>query len=169
MTEPPQDDQRPPAPGAPPPHGVTPPYGTPPPYSAPQPYGTQPYGTQPYGPPQYAYAAPSAPGFAPPAQKSRVKLIAGVTAVLLLLIAGAVVLALTLGKTLLDRSAVQRDVAAQFEQREGVGIDIDCPVDMEVENGATYDCKGTTDDGEDVTLRITIDDADAARYSWTEP
>jgi len=131
-------------------------YG-PPPADAGQPYGPG-YGQPPYGQPAHGQ----------PAKKSRVRLIAVVTAVLLVLIAGGVVLALTLGKTLLSRIAVQRDVAAQFEKLDGVGIDLDCPRDMEVKDGATYDCSGTTDDGEKITLRITIEDAKGARYTWTE-
>jgi uncharacterized protein DUF4333 len=174
MTEPPQDHQRPPTPG--PRQPVGPPQPADPfdrPYAAPQ-SGPGPYGpreaerSQPgvAGPPSGPSGQPSgAPG--QPGRKSRVGLIAGAT--VLLLVAVAVVLALTLGKTLLDRAAVQRDVAAQFEAREGVAIDLDCPLDMEVEDGATYECRGTTDDGEDVTLRIRIDDADDARYSWSEP
>jgi hypothetical protein len=92
-----------------------------------------------------------------------------VTAGLLVLIAGAVVLALSLSSTVLDRNAVERDVAAQFEEREGVAIDLDCAEEMKVESGATYECTGTTADGEDVALRIAITDEDTAAYTWTEP
>ncbi len=80
-----------------------------------------------------------------------------------------VVLALTMSSTVLDRNAVQRDVAAQFEEREGVGIDLSCDDEMRVEEGATYVCTGTTADGEDVTLEIAVTDEDSAAYTWTEP
>ena len=135
-------------------------YGQPPQYGAPQ------YGAPQYGPPQYgvpSYGHPSPP------KKSRVGLIAAVTAGLLVLIAGAVVLALSLSSTVLDRNAVERDVAAQFEEREGVAVDLDCAEEMKVESGATYECTGTTADGEDVTLRIAITDENTAAYEWTEP
>jgi hypothetical protein len=147
------------------------------PYRRPQPYPSQPYG-QPYGPPggppqQYGvppYGPPGGPyGQPAPQQKSRVGLIAAVTAGLLVLIAGAVVLALSLSSTVLDRTAVERDVAAQFEEREGVAIDLSCAEEMKVEPGATYECTGTTADGEDVTLQIAITDEDSAAYTWTEP
>ncbi|SNR51053.1 DUF4333 domain-containing protein [Blastococcus mobilis] len=146
------------------------------PYSRrPQPYPAQPYG-QPYGPPagppqQYGVPpyGPGPYGQPAPQRRSRVGLIAGVTAGLLLLIAGAVVLALSLSSTVLDRTAVERDVAGQFEEREGVAIDLDCAEEMKVEAGATYECSGTTADGEDVTLRIAITDEDSAAYTWTEP
>ena len=54
---------------------------------------------------------------------------------MLLVIAGVVVLVLALQSTVLDAAAVERDVAAQFEQREGVAIELDCPDDMKVEAG----------------------------------
>jgi hypothetical protein len=40
---------------------------------------------------------------------------------------------------------------------------------MKVESGATYQCTGTTADGEDVLLHIAITDEDSAAYTWTEP
>jgi Domain of unknown function (DUF4333) len=144
-----------------------PPYGQPP-YGQPQqPYGAPQYGQQPYGQP---YAAPGGGYGQPPAPaKSRVGLIVGVTAGILVLIALVVVLALTMSSTVLDRNAVERDVAAQFEEREGVAIDLSCDDEMKVEEGATYQCTGTTVDGEDVTLEIAVTDPDTAAYTWTEP
>ena len=145
------------------------------PYGPPQQFGQQPYGQPPqYGPPQYGqqppYAGPGAPyGQPAPAKKSRVGLIAGVTVGLLVLIAVGVVLALTMSSTVLDRNAVQRDVAAQFEEREGVAVELECAQEMKVESDATYECTGTTADGEDVTLQIAITDEDTAAYTWTEP
>jgi len=72
-----------------------------------------------------------------------------------------------LAKTVLDPTAVQRDVAAQFQDQEGVGIELTCPSDMEVEVTRTYECTGTTADSEDVTLVIEISDADG-NYTWQE-
>jgi hypothetical protein len=168
-------------------YGQTPAYGQTPPYvpGAPsQPYG-QPgpapaYGQPGYGQPQQyggpyglpQYPAPGQPYGPPPgapAQKSKVGLIAVATAVLLLVIAGVVALVLSLQSKVLDPTAVERDVAAQFEQREGVAIDLDCGETMKVRQGATYTCKGKTADGETVTLTIAITDADTAAYTWTEP
>jgi len=171
-----------PGPAEGPPHGSTaygqqpygqpqqpssPPYGGPQygqqPYGAPQQYGQAlPYGQPAYGAPQYGQQ-PSAP------QKSRVGLIVGVTAGLLALIALVVVLVLTMSSTVLDRNAVQSDVAAQFEEREGVAVDLSCDDEMKVEEGATYECTGTTADGEDVTLQIAVTDEETAAYTWTEP
>jgi hypothetical protein len=152
------------APHVPPPQQA---YGPPVPqqYGAPQygapSYGAPSYGGHPYGPPPYGRPAP--------ARKSPLGLIAVVTAGILVLITGAVVLALTQSSTVLDRNAVERDVAAQFEEREGVAIDLHCAEEMEVRSDATYDCSGTTADGEDVLLQITITDEDSAAYTWTEP
>jgi hypothetical protein len=183
MTEPPQDDERrsddgpghasgqptPPQQLGPPGRYGPPAYGEP---AAPQQPSNPPYG-QPdhYGPPpQYApygapgqFGAPQAPG-----RKSRVGLIAGLTAALLVLIAVGVVLAMNLGPTVLDRTAVERDVAAQFEQLEGVAIDLRCPEEMKVESGAEYSCTGTTADGEEVELAIRIGDKLNGDYTWTE-
>jgi hypothetical protein len=137
-----------------------PPYGPQPPYGQPQQYGPAPYGApgQPYGQPAGA-----------PPQKSRVGLIAAVTGITLLVIAGIVVLVMALQSTVLDRAAVERDVAAQFEEREGVAIDLSCEDEMPVDPGATYECSGVTADDEEVTLQIRIEDEDSAAYTWTEP
>jgi hypothetical protein len=63
---------------------------------------------------------------------------------------------------------VERDVAEQFEQREGVAVELDCTEEMTVTDGATYECSGVTADDEEVTLRIEITDAEDARYTWAE-
>ena len=177
-----------PAYGQSPPHPAPEPGGAPyggQPYAG-QPYGSPPYGNQPYGgygSPPYTgqpYGAPQygAPGqqfgqqFGPPPgppQKSKVGLIAVLTAVVLLVIAGVVVLVMALQPTVLDAASAERDVAAQFEQREGVAIELDCPDDMKVRAGATYTCTGKTADGESVTLRLSITDPKTAAYTWTEP
>jgi hypothetical protein len=163
-----------------PPYGQAPPaqYGAPQPYAAPPPppgygqpaYGQAqpPYGTPAYGAPQYGAPQYGAPAGAP-AEKSKVGLIALVTGGLLLLIAVVVVLVMSLQSTVLDPAAVERDVAAQFQEREGVSLELDCGDDMEVIEGATYECDGTTADGEWVTLRIAITDEKSAAYTWTEP
>jgi hypothetical protein len=88
------------------------------------------------------------------------------------LLVGAVVAALAvarwagLGPTLLDDDRVQSDVAEQFEERYDVGVDVDCPRDMRVSEGRTYECDAETDDREDLTLVVTITDEDPASYSW---
>jgi hypothetical protein len=151
-------------------YGSYPPYGVAPPA---QPYG-QPWGTPACGPPSYGqppYGLPGQPVPAPaaPPQKSKVGLIAVLTGVILVVIAAVVVLVMALQSTVLDASSAERDVAAQFEQREGVAIDLTCPHDMEVRRDATYTCTGKTADGESVTLRLTITDAKTAAYTWTEP
>ncbi|TFV85883.1 DUF4333 domain-containing protein [Blastococcus sp. CT_GayMR16] len=104
-----------------------------------------------------------------PQQKSKIGLIALVTGIALLVIAGVVVLVLSLQSTVLDPAAVERDVAAQFQEREGVAVELDCAEEMAVDANATYECSGTTADGESVTLQIAIADEDTAAYTWTEP
>ena len=129
-------------------------YGQQPQYGQPQ-YGQQqPYGQQPYGQPK----------------KSKTGLIVGLVVLGIVIIAAAVLIPILLSSTKLDPQATARDVSQQFEQREGVAIDLSCPDDMTVKSGATYECTGTTDDGEDVTLTITISDAqaDPPTYTWSE-
>jgi hypothetical protein len=104
-----------------------------------------------------------------PPQKSAVGMIVVLTLVALVVIAAVVVLVRATGSTVLDASSAERDVAAQFQQREGVAIDLTCPADMAVRTGATYTCTGKTVDGEAVTLRLAITDAKTAAYTWTEP
>ena len=155
------------------------------PQPAPPPYGPPQYGQPGYGQPaqpaygQPAYGQPAAPqygapgqyggGYAQPAKKSKAGLIAGLV-VLLVLVIGAVLLFVFLGgSTVLDQGAVERDVAAQFQEREGVAVELTCPADMEVSSGATYECTGQTERGEDVTIQIAITDEASAAYTWTEP
>jgi hypothetical protein len=167
--------------GQPPPYGqpAQPPYGQPAPgpapsgapqYGQPQ-YGQPPYGQPQYGQPQYGQPQYGQPQYGQPgpAGKSKAGLIALIAGIAVLLIVGVVVLVISLQSTVLDATAVERDVAAQFEQREGVSIDLDCADDMKVQKDATYECKGTTADGESVTLKIAITDEKSAAYTWTEP
>jgi Domain of unknown function (DUF4333) len=141
MTEPPRDDEVPEQQ----------------PYARPRPY--------PEGRGPAAYAAEETP-----AQKSSARVALAVAGgVVLLLTLVVMVLVMTLGSTVLDPAAVERDVAVQFEELEGVGIDLDCPTDMRVESGAEYTCTGTTAEGEEVVLAIRITDPpDDAEYTWTE-
>jgi hypothetical protein len=134
-------------------------------------YGQPGYGQPGYGQPGGQYGAPVqyGPGYGQPAKKSKAGLVAGLLA-LLVLIVGAVLLFVFLGgSTVLDQGAVERDVAAQFQEREGVPVELTCPADMEVSANATYECTGTTEAGEDVTLQITITDEQSGAYTWTEP
>jgi hypothetical protein len=168
-----------PAPG---PYGAQPPYGQPP-HGASSPQYGQPWGGQPEGPgqppywvgqPQYGqppHGQPwgGQPPYGPPAppRRSRKGLVAGIVipAVLLLV---AVVLARLFADTVLDTGAVEDDVAAQFEEIEGVAVELTCDDEMQVEQGSDYECTGTTADGEEVTLRIVITDETDAAYTWEE-
>jgi hypothetical protein len=150
-----------------PPHGQPgygqPGYGPSPYAQGPPPHGA-PYGAQPYGAPgQYAPWSG-----ATRAKKSHLRLYLGLVA-LVGLITLAMVLANVLGPTVLNRAAVERDVAEQFEEREGVAIDLTCEAEMRVETGESYPCTGVTADGEEVELQITITDENFAEYTWTEP
>ena len=71
------------------------------------------------------------------------------------------------GTTRLAPRAVQREVSAQYEQREGVALDVSCDEEMTVEEGSTYQCEGTTADGDDVPITITITSSDGD-YTWSQ-
>jgi hypothetical protein len=158
--------------------GTQPP-GTPfhgPPRSAGQPpHGSPQYGPpgQAYGQPPYGYQPSRAEAYGQPAgaplRRSRTGLTAALIGGVLLLVAGAAALAFTLQATVLDRTSVERDVATQFQQREGVALDLDCAQEMVVDEGATYECTGTTEQGEEVTLEIAITDETDAAYTWGAP
>ena len=67
----------------------------------------------------------------------------------------------------LDATAVEEAVAGQFEEREGIALDLSCDQRMAVEIDAEYRCEGTTADGEDVELLIRLTD-DSGAYTWEE-
>ena len=152
--------------GGPPPQYQPPPGGPygPPWGGPPAPPGQPPYwvGSPEHGQPQYGQ-----PEYGPPARRSRKGLVAGIVVPAVLLLV-AVVLARLFADTVLDPERVEVDVAAQFEQIEGVAIDLTCDDEMQVEQGADYECSGTTADGEEVTLRIVITDETDASYTWEE-
>ena len=124
------------------------------------------YGTQSYGP---SFSLDEEPGTPP--RSRRPLLFALIAAVA---VAAAAVMALALldptlfGGTVLDRGAVERDVAGQFQQREGVAVTLSCPDDMPLVAGGSYRCTGTTATGERVPIRIVVTDVARAAYSWTE-
>ena len=150
-------------------------YGQPaqPGYGQPAPQYGQPaqpaYGQPGYGQPQYGAPGQYGPGYGAPAKKSKAPLIAGLVGLLVVVVVAVLLFVFLGGSTVLDPAAVERDVSAQFQEREGVAVQLDCPDDMEVSANATYECTGTTERGEDVTLQIAITDEASAAYTWTEP
>jgi hypothetical protein len=111
---------------------------------------------------------PSAePPSAEPRRRSRAGLVVALVGVLAAATV-AVLLVVLLSTEVLDRAAVERDVARQFQEREGVAVDLSCDHEMRVVKGATYDCTGTTAQGEEVRLRITVTDERTAAYTWSE-
>ena len=144
------------------PWGQQAPYGPPPsgPGGWPPPGGAG----APWGQPPPAWAPPP-----PPARRDRTRtLLVAALVVIVVAIAGAVALLVyVLSSTVLDRSAVESAVAEQFEQREGVPLELECDERMIVRPGADYECEGTTADGEDVEILITVTDENGA-YTWVE-
>ena len=140
-----------------------------PPFGATQPYGHLPADFRPPGrAPRPPWDQPAGDPPAGPARR-RTGLVVALAVTVLAVVAGLGLLALATGPTVLSRAAVERDVAAQFEEREGVSVDLRCAQEMPVEQGAVYECSGITADDEQITLRIEITDAHGARYTWSEP
>ena len=117
----------------------------------------------PYGPP-----TPWQPGTpAAPPDRKRKRLVLALELVGLAIAVGVATLVYVLSSTVLDRAAVESAVSTQFEEREGVALDLECDERMIVEPGKDYECEGTTADGEDVQIVITITDENGA-YTWAE-
>jgi hypothetical protein len=135
------------------------------PWGRPQPW---PGGPGQYGPPSGQQWTPgSAPAALPPDRTRRRLLIALV--VLSVAIAAAVAgLVYVLSFTTLNPSRVERDVAALFEERHQIELDLSCPDDMKVVSGEVYRCSGSTPQGEQVEIEIRIDDSLDGTYSWVE-
>jgi hypothetical protein len=66
----------------------------------------------------------------------------------------------------LDPYSAERDIAQQFVETFGVGIDVSCTDEMHVITGANYECTGRTEDEENVRLLIVVTDAGSAAYTW---
>jgi hypothetical protein len=67
----------------------------------------------------------------------------------------------------LDRSAVEESVSAQFEDREGVAVELVCDPQMHVRSDARYRCAGVTADGESLEIELTPTD-EAGSFTWAE-
>ena len=69
---------------------------------------------------------------------------------------------LLFGKTTLDTGDLESDLARDAAQRVGVSADqiqVDCPEDIEVEEGKTFDCTASLED-ETVTMTVELLDDD---------
>src|SRR3954454_25332810 len=145
------------------------PYGQPGPgYGGPGPGG---YGQDSFPPDQYGQPGqqfgPASYGAGPYGQpyggrrRSNAGLIVSLVVLGVVIIAAVVLLPNLLRSDVLDSNTTARNVGSQLEQQTGVPVDLTYDNDMKVRNGATYPCSGTTADGEDIAITITITDQDA--------
>lgn len=68
--------------------------------------------------------------------------------------------------TVLSSDAVERAITEQYGQQYGTTLaGLDCPDDMVVSVGATYECSGTEVGSGDVVITIEVTD-DAGSYTW---
>ncbi len=85
------------------------------------------------------------------------------------LVVAVVALVRAVGPGELDPAAVERDVAARFEEREGVALDLHCPDDMPRESGGVFLCRGSTAEGGRLVVEIQIaDPTDDVAYHWLD-
>jgi hypothetical protein len=79
--------------------------------------------------------------------------VAGLAAIAALVIAGC-------GDEVIDDGKAEVFVQDGLESQGGVKVDsVDCPSDVEVEKGKTFDCTAVTDEGKfTVTIRMTDDE-----------
>jgi len=160
-------------------HFPQPGYRPPPrPGYAPPPAGPHPWGPQPgqQQPPQQPWgqfpgqpqpwAQPGGPWGPPPAPRHRRRW-PWLLGLLALVALGAVALPLALRGTALDPAAVQRDVAAQYQQLRGADLELRCSSEMPVQVDRTYRCTGTTDADAPVDITIRVTGRDGA-YTWTD-
>ena len=133
-------------------------------------HGPAPHGQPPYDPYGDSGEYPDPGGWGRPprraARRRRPRLWVSLPVLVLLILALVVVPTLT-GRTALDPRSVQHDVGAQFQRQQGVSVDLRCADRMTVDPGSRYRCAGTTSEGEQVIITITITDRNA-NYTWAE-
>ena len=136
-------------------------------------YGQPGYQQPGYGQPGYGqpgYGQPGWSGPVPAPKKSRTPLIAGIVALVVVVVVALLLILPTpigLGKTLFDNQAMAADIATQYQNEFGIGIDVTCPAGEEVRAGSTFSCTGKTADGDDVTLAIKVTNG-SGDYTWSE-
>ena len=70
----------------------------------------------------------------------------------------------------LERTTVEREVAAEYEERIGAAVEVRCPDEMPVASGEVYACEGTRTDGAVIYVEIQIaDPGEDADYRWWTP
>jgi hypothetical protein len=133
-----------------------------------QPYGDQPgYGQSPYG----GYDANQQPPYGQPAWGAPAQPKSGGTGKILAIVAaGIVVLVLVvlglsvtvLKKTVFDSAALNKDIAAQYSDKFGEKITVNCPKDKQVKKGASFTCTIAGRDNK-IEVKVTSGDGD---YTW---
>ena len=132
-------------------------------------YGQQPagYGQDQYGASAYGQQQGGQPWTSAPPKKSNTGLIAAIV-VGAVVVLGGVGTWLALGPlatTVLDQDQVATDVSSQFKSEYDEDLTgLSCSDDLVVEDGKTYDCSAQAD-GEDTTIKITIN-GDDGEYTW---
>lgn len=59
----------------------------------------------------------------------------------------------------LNTSGLERELEEQIEAQAGSIALVDCPADIEIESGGTFDCTADVESGGTLTIRVTQRDA----------
>ena len=61
----------------------------------------------------------------------------------------------------LDEEQLEAEISAGIEeQTEATGVSVDCPSDVPLEEGDTFTCTATSDDGDEAEVQVTQTDAE---------
>ncbi len=83
----------------------------------------------------------------------------------IVLAAAAITLA-ACGQGVLDTAELEAQIAAELERQTGVTpSSVDCPADVPAEEGGTFRCTVTADDGSSIGLTVTQTD-DQGSIDW---
>lgn len=134
-------------------------------WGRPQPW---PGGPAQFGPPSGQQWTPGSAPAGPPRDRTRRRLLTALVVLSVAIAAAVAGLVYVLSFTTLNPSRVERDVAALFEERHQIELDLSCPDDMKVVSGEVYRCSGSTPQGEEVQIEIRIDDSLDGTYAWVE-
>jgi uncharacterized protein DUF4333 len=61
----------------------------------------------------------------------------------------------------LDEEKLEAEISSGIEeQTEATGVSVDCPSDVPLEEGDTFTCTATSDDGDEAEVQVTQTDAE---------
>ena len=65
----------------------------------------------------------------------------------------------------LDIDRLESEIATGIEQQTGASVTVECPDEVKIEQGNTFDCAVTDEEGTSATVRVTQKD-DEGNVEW---